>query len=203
MAVLWHEKAKSKYRSHCLAQPSPISQITHQPSPISLLDLDCSHKNSEFSFFLRTHTHLQNTMTLLRLVFFALMAPLSHAFVMPSSSSSNSASSSSSALYYKDPDRARRERMLEESRGDDWRLFRAKLVAQEQRTTTSTPKNNKLTLNKHRWAHPIEHIERGCILIANEKVDGVFHQTAVLVVDHHEKHGTTGVVINRYERREY
>jgi putative transcriptional regulator len=55
-----------------------------------------------------------------------------------------------------------------------------------------------LTINKHRWAHAIEHIEPGCILIANEKLGGVFHQTIVLVVDHHEKSGTTGVVINRY-----
>ena len=53
-------------------------------------------------------------------------------------------------------------------------------------------------VNKHRWAHPIEHIEPGCVLIANEKLGGVFHQTVVLIVDHHEKTGTTGVVINRY-----
>lgn len=53
-------------------------------------------------------------------------------------------------------------------------------------------------VNKHRWAHPIEHIEPGCVLIANEKLGGVFHQTIVLIVDHHEKTGTTGVVINRY-----
>jgi putative transcriptional regulator len=172
------------------------------------------------------------------------------------------------------------ERMLEESMGDDWRLFRAKLVAQEQaeeqlaaekkqrpkKTSSSKdsnfdgdgdldkqeklgdifgaaissifkgtsnskdkvdlmkgdtigvpaeellyqdpfvsaaelpihlkPKHSSVT--KHRWAHEIEHIEPGCILIANEKLGGVFHQTVVLVVDHHEKTGTTGVVINRY-----
>jgi putative transcriptional regulator len=52
-------------------------------------------------------------------------------------------------------------------------------------------------VSKHRWAHAIEHIEPGCILIANEKLGGVFHQTIVLIVDHHEKTGTTGVVINR------
>jgi putative transcriptional regulator len=53
------------------------------------------------------------------------------------------------------------------------------------------------TVDKHRWAHSIEHIEPGCVLIANEKLGGVFHQTVVLIVDHHEKTGTTGVVINR------
>ena len=52
-------------------------------------------------------------------------------------------------------------------------------------------------INKHRWAHDIAHIEPGCVLIANEKLGGVFHQTVVLIVDHHEKTGTTGVVINR------
>lgn len=52
-------------------------------------------------------------------------------------------------------------------------------------------------LSAHRWAHQISHIEQGCVLVANEKLGGVFHQTVVLIVDHHEKSGTTGVVINR------
>lgn len=52
-------------------------------------------------------------------------------------------------------------------------------------------------VSAHRWAHPIPHIEQGCVLVANEKLGGVFHQTVVLIVDHHEKSGTTGVVINR------
>jgi putative transcriptional regulator len=205
------------------------------------------------------------------------------------------------ALQTKNSDRARVERILEESMGDDWRLFRAKLVAQEKAeriassssahhsmdnknnhtkaasssTQDELEKNGQLgdlfgaaissifkskhhqqhhvhetnsgkgsrgddvdaniyrgdsvgrgiphddfvhqdpfvsadelpihikpkkyaPVNKHRWAHPIEHIEPGCVLIANEKLGGVFHQTVVLIVDHHEKTGTTGVVINRY-----
>lgn len=207
------------------------------------------------------------------------------------------------ALGIKNSDRARTERLLEESMGDDWRLFRAKLVAQEKATetsknnsklqTSSTPSisqstdsenqhssssstsasptkphdelekqgqlgelfgaaissifksgNHKeaaktssneniyrgdsigrgipeselmcqdpflsadelpihikptdyVTVDKHRWAHEIDHIEPGCVLVANEKLGGVFCQTVVLVVDHHEKTGTTGVVINR------
>jgi len=196
-------------------------------------------------------------------------------------------------LWTKNSDRARTERILEESMGDDWRLFRAKLVAQEKAarstgkkkpqapsspnndnhessSSTSSPTQNDelekqgqlgdlfgaaissifksgghkdLTkssdeniyrgdsigrgvpqsellyqdpfvsadelpihikpkayapVNKHRWAHEIDHIEPGCVLIANEKLGGVFHQTVVMVVDHHEKTGTTGVVINRY-----
>mmetsp|Transcript_32418 Transcript_32418/g.54251 ORF Transcript_32418/g.54251 Transcript_32418/m.54251 type:complete len:397 (+) Transcript_32418:344-1534(+) len=206
------------------------------------------------------------------------------------------------ALQTKNSDRARVERILEESMGDDWRLFRAKLVAQEKaqkeaekltkgqgasnsssipdginntKAASSSATHDELEkqgqlgdlfgaaissifkskhshntekqkvkqqrdadaniyrgdsvgrgisaeeflyqdpfvsadelpihlkpkpcvpVNKHRWAHPIEHIEPGCVLIANEKLGGVFHQTVVLIVDHHEKTGTTGVVINR------
>lgn len=53
-------------------------------------------------------------------------------------------------------------------------------------------------LDKHRWAHPLFHVEPGCILVANEKLGGVFHQTVVLIIDHHETAGSTGIVINRY-----
>lgn len=54
------------------------------------------------------------------------------------------------------------------------------------------------SINKHRWAHELPHVEPGCVLIANEKLGGVFHQTVVLIIDHNEKTGSTGVVINRY-----
>jgi putative transcriptional regulator len=52
-------------------------------------------------------------------------------------------------------------------------------------------------INSHRWAHPLYHVEPGCILIANEKLGGVFHQTVVLIIDHSETTGSTGMVINR------
>lgn len=52
-------------------------------------------------------------------------------------------------------------------------------------------------LDKHRWSHPLFHIEPGCILVANEKLGGVFHQTVVLIIDHNEETGSTGMVINR------
>lgn len=55
----------------------------------------------------------------------------------------------------------------------------------------------RINVNKHRWAHPISHIEPGCVLIANERLGGCFHQTVILIIDHHEGHGTTGIVINR------
>jgi len=55
----------------------------------------------------------------------------------------------------------------------------------------------EVKLDKHRWAHPLFHVEPGCILVANEKLGGVFHQTVVLIIDHNEATGSTGMVINR------
>mmetsp|Transcript_8709 Transcript_8709/g.18849 ORF Transcript_8709/g.18849 Transcript_8709/m.18849 type:complete len:396 (-) Transcript_8709:317-1504(-) len=55
----------------------------------------------------------------------------------------------------------------------------------------------KTTIDKHRWAHEIPYIEPGAVLIANEKLGGVFHQTVVLIIEHYESTGTFGVVINR------
>lgn len=54
-----------------------------------------------------------------------------------------------------------------------------------------------VTLDTHRWAHPLSNVEPGCILVANEKLGGVFHQTVVLIIDHNEATGSTGMVINR------
>ena len=56
---------------------------------------------------------------------------------------------------------------------------------------------NIVKLDKHRWAHPLFHVEPGCILVANERLGGVFHQTIVLIIDHNEAAGSTGMVINR------
>mmetsp|Transcript_694 Transcript_694/g.1097 ORF Transcript_694/g.1097 Transcript_694/m.1097 type:complete len:369 (+) Transcript_694:224-1330(+) len=56
---------------------------------------------------------------------------------------------------------------------------------------------SKVNIDKHRWAHTISHIEPGCVLVANEKLGGVFHQTVVLVIDHCESQGSTGIIINR------
>jgi putative transcriptional regulator len=55
-----------------------------------------------------------------------------------------------------------------------------------------------VTIDKRRWAHEIPHVEAGCVLVANEKLGGVFHQTVVLIVQHAETAGSTGIVINRY-----
>jgi len=165
--------------------------------------------------------------------------------------------------------RARTEKNLEDMMGDDWRMFRARLVAQEQaeefRQSSETSRQSfpqeteesknhvqlgtmfagaisslfsqgkhieddhhesifdghnvglpneiedpfasedeivavkkpTVELDRHRWAHPISHVEPGCVLLANEKLGGVFHQTVVLIIDHHESRGSTGIVVNR------
>lgn len=59
------------------------------------------------------------------------------------------------------------------------------------------PDAEQVKFDKNRWAHPLSHVEPGCILIANEHLGGVFHHTVVLIVDHHDKTGSTGIVINR------
>ena len=52
-------------------------------------------------------------------------------------------------------------------------------------------------IDKHRWAHEIPTIEPGNVLIAGEKLEGVFRRAVVLVTQHSETTGTYGVVINR------
>jgi len=54
-------------------------------------------------------------------------------------------------------------------------------------------------IDKHRWAHEIPHVEVGSVLIANEKLGGVFHQSILLIIEHSKNAGSIGVVINRYE----
>jgi len=180
----------------------------------------------------------------------------------------------------KDNNRARYEKNLEEMMGRDWRMFRARLVAQEeaemqeqnsdqqnrqqnyfgqsnsnsQATDAKLAKQEKFSnlfaaifnfhnkesndktifegngigsadleskifencedpfvskdkipvllqsktnVDKHRWAHELTHIEPGCVLIANEKLAGVFHQTVILIIEHNDVNGSTGIVINR------
>ena len=55
----------------------------------------------------------------------------------------------------------------------------------------------KPMINKYRWAHPIPYIEAGCVLLSSQRVDGVFRKTIVLIVDHNDATGSTGIIINR------
>ncbi|KAF9608548.1 hypothetical protein IFM89_009914 [Coptis chinensis] len=93
--------------------------------------------------------------------------------------------------------------------GDDWRKFRANLVARKQvhLVDVDNPFHDKASheISKplgQKWAHSISVPETGCVLVATEKLDGVpnFERTVVLLLRSGTKHpyeGPFGVVINR------
>jgi putative transcriptional regulator len=256
-----------------------------------ILRVDTKHRFAEFVFRqqldMSTMTRALSSLTggaLLVLVLFTTTT--SHAFTLtttPRSSTSwtTSSTTTTTRLQSKSSDRAYIERNLEDLMGNDWREFRAKLVAQEKQeqaaaataasstASSATSQDSKLakqgqlgdlfagaissifqqgksasaaksevteanifdgdriggigndintttqhdpfdaelpvlmqqpkvTIDKHRWAHSIPHPEPGSVLLANEKLGGVFHQTVVLIVQHCDKAGSIGVVINRY-----
>ncbi|KAJ8904970.1 hypothetical protein NDN08_001482 [Rhodosorus marinus] len=80
---------------------------------------------------------------------------------------------------------------------DDWRSFRARLVAQEKsgRDDARLPS---------RWAHEVSAVEKGCILVASpyffNDSQEYFAQTVVFILEHGES-GSCGVVLNRPLRR--
>ncbi|XP_022134266.1 uncharacterized protein LOC111006569 [Momordica charantia] len=94
--------------------------------------------------------------------------------------------------------------------GDDWRSFRAKLIAtQKQNLWTPQISSSFIGLDTvvdpppaisigDKWAHVIHEPERGCLLIATEKLDGVhiFEQAVVLLLSNGPL-GSLGIILNR------
>ncbi|KAF1888660.1 hypothetical protein Lal_00036699 [Lupinus albus] len=94
----------------------------------------------------------------------------------------------------------------------DWRSFRAKLVAGEQSKKSeesSSLKNDNnpdividhpssVTTIGDKWAHLIHEPEKGCLLIATEKLDGVhiFERTVILLLSMGPL-GPSGIILNR------
>lgn len=90
----------------------------------------------------------------------------------------------------------------------DWRSFRARLVAGEQAFSSqeSSPTNDlDMAVNQppsipisDKWAHALHEPEKGCLLIATEKLDGVhiFERTVVLLLSTGPV-GPTGIILNR------
>lgn len=90
----------------------------------------------------------------------------------------------------------------------DWRSFRARLVAGEQAFSSQESSPNSdldTTMNGppsvsigDKWAHAIHEPEKGCLLIATEKLDGVhiFERTVVLLLSMGPV-GPTGIILNR------
>lgn len=47
------------------------------------------------------------------------------------------------------------------------------------------------------WAHPISHLEPGCVLISNENIGGIYHQSVILLIEHSSQGSSTGLMLNR------
>lgn len=90
----------------------------------------------------------------------------------------------------------------------DWRSFRARLVAGERASTPESPSTStnldiavdhppQITIG-HKWAHKIHEPEKGCLLIATGKLDGVhiFERTVILLLSTGPM-GPTGIILNR------
>ncbi|KAJ9147571.1 hypothetical protein P3X46_029717 [Hevea brasiliensis] len=92
----------------------------------------------------------------------------------------------------------------------DWRSFRARLVANEQafwlNTAPSSMDPDSVVEVDHplqvaigcKWAHAIHEPEKGCLLIATEKLDGVhiFERTVILLLSVGPA-GPYGIILNR------
>lgn len=91
----------------------------------------------------------------------------------------------------------------------DWRSFRAKLVAGQQTFRSDRDPSSQADLDTvvdhpqpitigDKWAHTIHEPEKGCLLIATEKLDGVhiFERTVILLLST-GPFGPSGVILNR------
>lgn len=107
------------------------------------------------------------------------------------------------------------------SDGEDWRTFRARLVANEAHVlgrghgTKSSPQDGKHGaagaadagaekpegFDGARWAHSLSRPEAGGLLLAREDLDGGwFGRSVVLLFEHRDTEGTMGVILNRPTR---
>ncbi|KAM7267422.1 hypothetical protein ACFE04_009588 [Oxalis oulophora] len=92
----------------------------------------------------------------------------------------------------------------------DWREVRAKLVAAQRLSIpelnlsspnadpdTATDQPPRIVLGE-KWAHTIHHPEKGCLLIATHKLDGVhiFERTVILLLSTGPM-GPSGIILNR------
>ncbi|KAG7667548.1 hypothetical protein Ndes2526B_g07497 [Nannochloris sp. 'desiccata'] len=80
----------------------------------------------------------------------------------------------------------------------DWRLFRAQLVAHEigNAVPASGAGLEMLVRPADSWAHPIPHPEPGCLLVARHSNLGMFSHSVVLVTEHDDTAGTSALVLN-------
>jgi len=83
--------------------------------------------------------------------------------------------------------------------GEDWRDFRAKLVA----STRAADQGNSVESNGEKWgawAHEVPNLEQGMLLVAHPHMftssQEYFHQ-AVILIYRHDNYGTAGLLLNR------
>ncbi|KAK4799613.1 hypothetical protein SAY86_024978 [Trapa natans] len=90
----------------------------------------------------------------------------------------------------------------------DWRSFRARLVAGERASRPEVPSalvNLDTVVDQpkpvsigDKWAHEIHKPEKGCLLIATEKLDGVhIFERAVILLLSADPLGPSGIILNR------
>lgn len=90
----------------------------------------------------------------------------------------------------------------------DWRYFRARLVARERASRSEVPSalvdldtvvdHPKPVTIGDKWAHEIHEPEKGCLLIATEKLDGVhIFERAVILLLSTGPLGPSGIILNR------
>ena len=77
--------------------------------------------------------------------------------------------------------------------------FRAQLYFKEQHDDPSVASSTQLPVVQtggDRWVHPLTEPEKGCLLIATEKLDGshIFKRTVILLLS---SLGPVGVILNR------
>lgn len=82
----------------------------------------------------------------------------------------------------------------------DWRAFRAQLVASEVGGTGTALGSGlgMMVRPNESWVHPIPHPERGCLLIARKhyKNLGINDNAVLLITDHDDKIGSSGLILN-------
>ncbi|GLJ48004.1 hypothetical protein SUGI_1013810 [Cryptomeria japonica] len=67
---------------------------------------------------------------------------------------------------------------------EDWRTFRARLVRANSKVVSGDHKQRQRNFNSREWAHEIDNIEEGCVLVATEelKQHPLFSEAIVLVL---------------------
>jgi len=88
---------------------------------------------------------------------------------------------------------------------EDWRDFRARLVAQEQKTTDKTTISSPAIVTDSTWAYELGSvIEEGCVILSRHEHDfcyglkqQYFHKSIMLVLEHEDATITDGIILNR------